>query len=293
MTPKKAAPPILGRAMLVNVWIGMWTARKHDADVTDKVNDDMAKNRKAGRYHKRLFGGENTSHSALVTAAQVARKAHYQQTLPWEDNGWRLLPTANYFEYTKAMRKVKTQFEDALEKFLAEYPTLITKSRARLGQMYRRADYPTVSEIKRKFHFELEFGPVPAGEDFRVSLPKEELKAMTRGVEDRVTRAVKEAMSEAWIRLGDAVSDLRAKLDDGKYLRETMISRVGEVAEILGRLNLTDDPALERARTKVIKDLANLDVATLRDDKKVRSVAAGKADAILATMKNVYTPSTE
>lgn len=292
MTPKKAtAPSILGRAMLVNTSIGLWGARKHDAKVTEKVNDQMAKTRKAGRYHKRLFGGEAPTHSRLVNAGQVARSAHHRHTLPWEDAGWRLLPTDNYFEYTEAMRGAKAQFEEALEEFLIEYPSLITQSRERLGSMYRREDYPTVHEVRRKFHFDVLFGPVPAGDDFRVSLPKEELAAMTRGVEERVNQAVKDAMNDAWARLGNTVSKLRAKLNDGKHLRETMVERVGEVAEILSRLNLTKDPALEKACAKVRKDLANLDVGTLRDDEKVRAVAARKADEILAGMKKVYSPS--
>ena len=288
MTPKKQDAPILGRAMLVNVCVGMWTARKHDQEVTDKVNDELARNRRAGRYWKRLFGGEITSHSALVTAAQVARRTHYKHTLPWEDSGWRILPTANYFAYTEAMRDVQNRFENALETFISEYPKLVQQARERLGKMYRKADYPSANEIRRKFHIALEFSPLPASSDFRLSLPEKELTAMSRTIEDRVSRAVKEAMSDIWTRLGDAVVELREKLDDGKYLRDTMISRVGEVAEILGRLNVTEDQKLEQMRKKVIADLASLDVHSLKEDDKVRETAAKKADAILKQMAGVY-----
>jgi len=287
---KQKHPSILGRAILVNVCIGLWTARKHDAKVTERVNTEMAKNRKAGRYHKRLFGGDAASHSHLVQAAQVTRTKHYAQTLPWEDSGWRLLPTENYLEYTKAMRAAKVQFEEALEVFLRDYPKLVRQAEERLGQMYKRDDYPSTSEVRGKFHFDIQFGPLPAGDDFRVTLPQKEMAAMGRGVEDRVTQAVTNAMSDAWARLGDAVTDLRSRLHDGKYLRETMVTRIGEVADVLGRLNLTKDAALEKARKQVLKDLAGLDVDTLRDDDKVRKDAAKKADAILATMKGVYSP---
>ena len=91
--------------------------------------------------------------------------------------------------------------------------------------------------------------------------------------------------------MGDAVHNFSTRLHDGKRLRSTMITRVVEVAEILGRLNLTKDKALEETRKKVLKDLSLLDVETLRDDDKVRNAAAKKADAILASMKSVYSPS--
>jgi hypothetical protein len=291
MTPKKKDTSILGRAMLANVCVGLWNARKHDRAVTDKVNDEMAHNPKAGRYHKRLFGGEVTSHSALVTAAHTARTTHYKQTLPWGDSGWRILPTANYFEYTEAMRKAKENFEAALEAFVAEYPKLVKQAKDRLGKMYRREDYPPVSQIQRKFHFDLEFSPLPCGDDFRLTLPKQDIAQITAGIEDRVSQAVNEAMDKAWERLGKVVSKLRDKLDDGKHMRETMIERVAEVADILGRLNLTNDKKLESTRQQVLKDLATLDIAVLRDDEKVRADTAKKADAILASMKDVYTPA--
>ena len=289
MTRKKKEQSILGRAMLANVSIGVWSARKHDRDVTERVNTEMASSRNAGRYHKRLFADAAPSHSKLVTAAHVARNMHYHHTLPWEDSGWRLLPTDNYFEYTESMRNVKDVFEDALESFLSEYSTLVRAAEETLGKMYRKDDYPSLAEVKRKFHFELQFGPVPAAGDFRVSLPQEELREMQKSVELRITSAVTAAVSDMWSRLGDAVTELRVKLHDGKYLRATMIDKVGEVASVLGRLNLSNDPDLEKARQQVVKDLAGLDVENLRNDDKVRSVAAQKTDAILKSMTGVYT----
>jgi hypothetical protein len=290
MTPKKKES-ILGRAMLANVSIGVWSARKHDRVVTDKVNTTMADSRNAGRYHKRLFADAAPSHSKLVTAAHVARNMHYHHTLPWEDSGWRLLPTANYFEYNEAMRSVQAVFEEALHAFLNEYPKLVRNAADALGSMYSKADYPRVSEIEHKFHFDLEFGPVPSAGDFRVSLPQEELREMAKGVELRVTSAVTAAVTDMWTRLGDSIVQLRGKLDDGKFLRESMLDRLADMANTLGRLNLTNDPALEKARKQVVKDLTGLDIRALRDDDKTRGLAAAKADAILKSMKGVYTPA--
>jgi hypothetical protein len=290
MTPKKKAPSILGRAMLANVSIGFWAARKHDRKVTEKINEEMARNPHAGRYHKRLFGGEATIHSKVITAVGAAREAHRHQTLPWTDDGWRLLPSENYFEYTKVIRQFKARFEECVEAFLADYPKLVEEAKKLLRGMYRREDYPPVDEVRRKFHFAIEFTPVPAGEDFRLSLPQADMKAMTRGIEDRVHRGVTEAMQEAWARLGEAVHELRGRLDDGKYLRDTMIDRVREVAEILGRLNFANDPALDKARKQVLKDLCVADADTLKDDDKVRNATAKAADDILKSMQGVYSP---
>jgi hypothetical protein len=292
MTPKKKkdTSSILGQAMLVNLSVGMWRGRKHDAVVSQKANTKWAKTNKAGRYHKRLLAGAAPSHSALVTAAHVARILHRKHTLPWEDEGSRILPTENYFTYVEAIREAKAEFEELLEQFLVEYPQLIERAKTLLGVMFNRRDYPTAEQMRHKFHFAVQFSPLPSGDDFRVSLPAAELKTMARGIEDRITQAVSESLDDLWTRLGDAVSDLREKLDDGKYLRDTMVERVREVAEILGRLNLTKDAKLEQTRKRVLKDLSELKVDVLKENDQVRSAAAKKADAILSAMKGVYTP---
>ncbi len=283
---------ILGQAMLVNVHIGLWTARKFDKGVTEKTNNRLANgNNQAGRYHKRLFGGNSGSHGQLVTSVHVARRAHAEHTLPWEDSGYRLLPTSNYFKYTEVMRECKERYELALEKFLDEYDTLCDAAQEHLGPMYREKDYPTRAEVANKFHFNLQFSPVPSAGDFRVELPTKELKDMEKSVTSRVQGAVDIAMAEVWERLGGAVSELREKLDDGKYLRAAMVSRVGEVAETLGRLNIANDPKLTAAHKRVVTGLASLDVEALKSDDQFRAKAAAEADDILKKMKGLYTPT--
>lgn len=291
MSPKKT-PPIHGIAMLVNVNVGMWWARKFDRDVSDKVNLEMAKNKEAGRYNKRLFGGSVKSHGELVTAGQKVRKTHYAQTLPWDEEGWRLLSSANYLAYTEAINERINEYDACRDVFLGEYTTLCRQAAEKLGKMYRREDYPSLNQIRHKFYVKVKYSPIPSGTALNMlGLSKQELNKMSKTVEDRVNQAVKEAMNEAWQRLGDSVGKLREYLGDGKRLRQSMITQLSEVAEILGRLNLTSDTKLETARTQVLKDLANLDAETLRENEDVRSVAAQKAADIMKQMAGMYTPA--
>lgn len=291
----KAADPkqILGRAMLVNVCVSMWEGRKHDRKVTQEVNEQHNAASDAGRYHKHLFGGKIPELSAIITAAAGIRLAHYTQTLPWSDAGWRLLPTENYMQYTETLRKAIAKYSDAADNFEAAYTKLVRDAKEKLNGMFSAGDYPAANEVRGKYRASLEFSPLPAGGDFRITLPKQELARMAKEVEDRVVRSVGLAMEDAWSRLGDAVVDLREKLDDGKYLRESMIERLRGVAEVLGRLNLTGDTLLEDMRKRVLKDLAVFDAENLRKDEKVRAVAAQRADEILKAMQDVYTPSSD
>lgn len=290
MTPTEKLPDILGRAVLVNVDISVWEARKHDKEMTEKVNKRAGAAPDAGRYHKHLFGGRVPELSAVHNAAHALRIMHYEQTLPWTDTGWRLLPTANYNAYTEAYRQYVAEVERTVDAFVAKYPKLVKEAQGTLGDMFRASDYPHVSAIRNRFSISVDYDPVPSEGDFRVSLPKEELARMEKSVRRRLQEAVKLAMNDAYNRLGEAIQDLREHLGDGKYLRDTMLSRITEVADMLGRLNLTDDPNLEEVRKQAARELAGVDISTLRDDAKVRGNTAARADAILKRMSAFYAP---
>jgi len=299
---KQQEQDILGRAMLANVTIGIWEARKNDKTVTDKVNAEYAASHEAGRYHKHLFGGPVEELSKLVTASHYLRWTHYAQTLPWSDAGWRLLPTANYMDYCKVMREKRAEFEAAVEVFVAAYPRLVKDARAKLNGMYKESDYPSPSAVRRKYHASLEFEPIPNGEDFRVSLPKEEMKRIAKEVEERMAKHVASAMQDAWLRLGTMVEELKGKLDGGaKGLRgvtlgdAVRVERVSlsELAEVLGRLNLTQDAALEKARKQVLTQLATLNVESLKKDETARTKASVAVDDILKQVRSVYSPAQE
>lgn len=291
---KKQEQDILGRAMLANVTIGVWEARKHDREVTDKVNDEYHAGHEAGRYHKHLFGGPVPELSALVTASHYLRWTHYAQTLPWSDTGWRLLPTANYWEYRKIMQEKYEAFKDAVERFVSAYPRLVREAKSKLNEMYRESDYPAASSIARKYHAEFDVMPIPSGDDFRVTLPKEEMKRVAAEVEARVAQFVERAMQDAWARLDTAVSDLKDRLGrDAKGLRAGVLVKLGELADVLGRLNLTNDPALEKARKQVLTQLATLDAKGLKEDETTRTKAQAAVDSILKQVRSVYTPAKE
>lgn len=290
---RESGTSIIGLAMLANVNIRMWEGRKHDREVTERVNADHHATPDAGRYHKHLFGGGVPELGAILTAATQLRITHYAHTLPWSDTGFRLLPTENYLTYVEEMRKGRARFDEAVEAFVSAYPRLKRAAAERLQSMYRETDYPPASLVKDRYRVQLEFAPIPTGEDFRVALPEKELARMAKEVEARVTSAAQLAMADVWKRLGDAVSHLRERLDDGKHLRDSMITKLKDVATGLGRLNLTQDPTLEDVRGRVLTTLATLDAKTLREDDDVRAGAAQQADSILTAMAGLYAPAKE
>ena len=116
------------RAMLAAVHISIWTAVKHDRGVSRDVAERNGAPMSAGRYNKQLLRGADKLDELRTLAGQV-RQYFYKITLPWTDEGYRLLPANLYFDLTARMREFEASFEEGVEAFLAIYPQYIEQVR--------------------------------------------------------------------------------------------------------------------------------------------------------------------
>ena len=279
---------INSRALLVNLSISTWSARKFDRAISDEIAAQHNAARDAVRANKALIQGD--SYKALIRAAQAARTAHYFHTLAWSDEGWRLLPTSNHTAYTDELRALQGQFQPALAEFVRDYPRLQEIARARLNGMYKAADYPHPAAISDRFRISTEFTPVPSSGDFRLDeLTADELQRVEQSVTNRVEQATADAVADAWRRLHEVVSAMRERLaQPDAIFRDSLVTNARDVVEVLGRLNVTQDPSLEAMRATVAADLTQYDPQELRDAPAIREQTAARADEILTAMQGAF-----
>lgn len=277
------------RALLVWLTIGTWSARKYDRKITEKVNADFHASADAGRYNKFLLPGDAPAYKKLMTLASSIRVAHYNHTLAWSDEGWRLLPVANYTQYTAWMREQSSAFRSALDDFAAEYPTLRAQAAVKLNGLYKEEDYPRAQDIRDRFSLGVQYSPVPAQGDIRVSLADDQIKAIEASIAERTDTAVNTAMSDAWQRLYTHVAHIADRLGSPDAIfRDSLITNAREVCDSLRRLNVTNDPKLEAMRARVDRELTSYDPDVLRDTPSVRTATAERAANILQAMSGLY-----
>jgi hypothetical protein len=274
---------ITEKAMLASLHISQWCARKCDKQVSKEVNDKYGGSQEAGRFNKVLATKESLKE--IQAAVGCARTFHMEQTLPWGERGERLLPSKNYTAYNRQMRAYKGQFEAAVDAFVGDYHTVIFEAKQTLGGLFNREDYPDSSEIREKFEFRTVISPVPTGQDFRVSLAKEEITAIQKDIEKRLDESNAAATRDLWQRLYELVGHMVERLSDPEAIfRDTLIGNIVRMTELLPRLNLYDDPQLEAMRRKIEASLCAYTPTELRCDKEVRQKAADDAKAVLDAM---------
>ena len=283
-------PSITEKGMLVRLSITQWTARKHDKKITNEVAHAHNASADAGRYNKTLLA--KSALEKVSQAATAVREFHYENTLPWRDDGARILPCANYQPYTDKMRSLKRAFESEVRDFLANYSAYVDDARVRLNGMFNEADYPPDYEVERRFSFETLIYPLPAAQDFRVTLADEELATIKADIENSVTQAASAAMGDLWQRVHDNVKHMHDRLsiyqvEDGKTknrFHDTLVTNLRDLVELLPRLNLTGDARLEEMRQRLAKELCAEDPQTLRENEAARASVASAADQILRDM---------
>src|SRR6201998_739917 len=204
---------ITERAMLAAIHISVWTAIKHDRKVSREVAEQHGAYAGAGRYNKQLLREAERLESLRSLSGQI-RQYFYKITLPWSDEGYRLLPAHFYFDLTTQMREFERSFSRSVEEFLEVYPSYIEQVRPDLNGLFREEDYPSAEKLRAKFRVKLEVLPIPSGDDFRVTLSEEEQARVAREIDEWVRQSLNRGTRALWARLTAVVTHVVDKLNE-------------------------------------------------------------------------------
>jgi hypothetical protein len=270
------------RALLVQLNVSQWTARKYDKKASKEVTTAHGASSAAGRFNKSLLPMNDTLDNIHKKTTHIRTK-YYENTLPWGMDGTMMLPTSNYLQFMSDFRKEKGEWELLVDDFLSSYDSMKLDAQRILKGLYDPADYPNGSELRHKFKMDMAVFPVPSA-DFRVSIGSEELSRIQQDVERRVKEAEQAALKDVWQRLFDRVKHMAEKLSDPKAIfRDSMVENAREICAILPRLNFADDPNLETMRQQVEASLLKHPEA-LRNDPDLRRDTAAEAKKIMDAM---------
>jgi len=209
------------------------------------------------------------------------RTYFYSCTLPWNDEGYRVLASSNYFDFTNQMNNFTQRFKGLVQEFFAAYPRYCEEARIVLGKLWNLEEYPDAAKLMKKFDVKVEFEPMASGEDFRVSLGADEQNRLAREIDAQYKRKVDRGMSELWSRLQVAVLRLANTLEKPKSkFYNTTIPNVAEIARMVPKLNIVNDDGLNTLAQDALDRLVIMDRKYLVDHPSARALAAGVANDI-------------
>lgn len=273
-------------SMLVDLAISVYAGRKQDRKTQDEVTSSKgAGSKRAASVYKSLFADCKELDDITKFQAKV-RNEHYKLTLPWSDNGQRLLPTKALLDYQSIMTKHEQEFRRLVDRFLDKYDTLVAAAAFQLGTLFDRDEYPTRDQVARKFSMETSFTPLPTAGDFRLDIESSVQRELVEQYEAKAKAQLAQANQDSWTRLHTALSKMSDRLtvdEDGKkrVFHDTLVTNAEELCDLLTVMNVTNDPDLERARCKLVDAITGVTPKELREEDSTRLETKRKVDAIL------------
>ena len=265
------------KVMLVNLRISQWTGRVYDEEITMQVERDHSATN-AGRYTKILIDEDAMKDTQKI--ANKARKFCNKETLPWTDNGDRILPATNYFTFMRDFQKFDTDFNKAVGAFIREYPTLKAEAKYRLNGLFKDDDYPDPNIVRLKFKMKVGILPINNLDDFRLKVSAGEVHHLRSQMEQEISDRVSEANKSQWIRIKEPIERMVERLSqEDATFRNSLVGNIEELIDLIPRLNFTEDEHLD----EVVQDLKTLVINPdeLREDSRLRKQTAREAKVVL------------
>jgi hypothetical protein len=276
---------IATQCMTVNLQVGMWVGQRLDKQASDRVTEDAGAVQDAARVNKHLIPKDVIK--PIQQAANAIRAHVYTHTLPWKDNGDRLLTRQMYMDFMPAHAALVQEFGTAVEHFLDEaYPAAVAQASFRMGSLFNRDDYPSADQLRHKFYVNLDVDAVTEAGDFRVELDEAEMTRVRTDIDTKLRQRIGSAMTDVWTRLADTLGHFATKLGDTDAIfRDSTVKNLEELVELLPGLNVLNDAQLEQIRQDVASKLTGIAPKDLRKDATLRRAVAKDAQDIMSKMQ--------
>ena len=137
---------ITTKAMVVNVQIGVWMGHRLDKEATRNLTEKANADDDAARVNKHLI--PKAAFKDITSTSNAIRSHFYAKTLPWKDNGDRLLTRAMYLDFMAEHAALADKFDAAVEQFLTrDYISAVEQAGFRMGALFDLSDYPAPTSV--------------------------------------------------------------------------------------------------------------------------------------------------
>lgn len=277
---------IVNECMIVNLQIGMWMGYRLDKEASRTVTEQNNAETDAARVNKHLIPKETLK--PIQTAASAVRSHFYNKTLPWKDNGDRILTRQLFTDFNLEHARLVDKFDKVVEEFLnTAYLTARDQAEFRMGDLFKPEDYPSADTLRHKFYVHMDVDAVTTAGDFRVNIDTAAADKVRADIETAMAARLSRATEDIWHRLADTIDSVKRGLSPTGRLHESVLSNLEELVEVIPALNIAGDANLEQIRQRVQNALSGYDVADLRRNSKNEVIRATLSDAASEIMEDM------
>ena len=280
---------LLDNALLVRLKIGVYSGNKVDQELSEKIVAQEDAQLNAGRWIKNTLADADQV-KKLKANAQAARNLNYSYTLPWDAKGDRILPTTMFKQHTEEMQTLQEEQIILKDDLKQNYQSIKDSAKIVLGNSFNEEDYPEVDDLLEKFYFDIHYHKISDPDtDFRIKLQEDDKNQIRESMRDLHARTLKKAHKELWGRCHEVVSKMverlgTEQLSNGvsrpKIFKDTLVSNIEDLCQLLDNLNITNDPDLAMIGQEIRHAIVGAKPDDLRKSEEIRTKVRGDAQRI-------------
>jgi hypothetical protein len=290
---------VSSKCVLTSLSITLWRPSRLDRAITREIQSTKQIDASLPvRFTKALARKEHLD--ALETIQREARETYKKYTLPWS-RGIGMLPADAIFAYCGEMRQYSARFDPAADDFaMNAYPEILREAPGLLGAAFDPSDFPQPDRIRKFFELKFPIMPFPVVEDFRVaniaeatvddlkvslqSKADEALAGIGREIAERIEKPLRHMIDR--LKAYKVSEDSEGKQKTEGIFRDTLVSHVGEIAELIPLLNIGNDPAIAGIAARLKAEcLTSPDI--LRDSATARAETVKSAESVLSALGGI------
>jgi len=246
------------------------------------VVDREYQSKHAGKFMKKLMD-DSDKFKAVHSKLNEAYNWHRGITMPFLDNGMRMLNVEKLDDYMQRIASFKSDIERSLLDLKPEWDNEIAKDMQRLGGLANPKDYPDFSEVEYRYKIDVKILPVPEAQDFRFAVDK----SITDELDTLKQQAKIEGRREVYSRVEKLVSS--AMVNCGKEkprIHESMLENMKDLADVMQYLNIHNDGEMSVVAEKLGELSECVTTFNLRNDPVVRENFSKECERFLNKLRN-------
>jgi hypothetical protein len=246
------------------------------------VVDKEYNSKHAGKFMKKLMD-DSSKFKAVHSKLNEAYLWHRNVTMPFLDNGMRMLNVEKLDEYMQKMAAYKSDIQRLLLDLKPEWDNEVNLDMQRLGGLANPKDYPDFTEVEYRYKIDVKVLPVPEAQDFRFQVDQEIVNEL-----DRMKNQAKiEGRKEVYERVERVVSAAASNCSKDKpRIHETLLGNMADLADIMKYLNIHEDPEMNVVAEKLAELANSCSTFNLRNDEVVRKQLAKDCDTFISKLRN-------
>ena len=210
-------------------------------------------------------------------------------SLPWDDNGWRIIPADSYDSVMSTLDSMAIELDRLKENVVKNWDQVKQNAYLKLGDLFDENTFPTQGEFASAFQREVEVEPIPASGHFTANVLTKAQNRIAEKLEQRVALQLAAAHHDLWMRLSKAVSHACERLSaysvdgDGRVsnkLYDSVITNLSDLVPVARSLNIADDAQLNKVVNDIERHLVKHPVGVLKNDDGLRKIVAKHASRI-------------